>query len=337
MKDTIGTSRIAEYRKTSPKQDELFLFYFTKYEYLENILFGDGMIVSVLGTGNDPYEIDFAPVEDWSKFKAFTYLRDEENEKELISTMKEVTPIRVFCLSANVSSPPMWGHYAGGHTGVCLAFKLKFSTDMALIDRLKTILYRKRRISLSDCLYEEDNMIYLNSDLVRFFAHYTKASDWSHEREFKLDLDLHHLGGTRPHFSERKVDGKVRQFSRYLMPHLDGIIIGSHSKEEIPHFENLIRKYKEQNNISREIICTKAFHDQSMNKILADPYRDMDDDLYWRVRSEMLNSQKNNNPCTLVSMSNFEGKSLRTIQEIRIGGLIEEFLEDERKRLESRD
>lgn len=326
--DRIDRSPIDQVRKTSVMKKEFYLYYFTSKKHLRSILTLDGMKVSVMKTGNDPFECDFVSDRNWAECEPYTFLQNKEHKQYLFEKLTKETMRRVFCLSANVSSPLMWGHYAEGHKGVCLVFKFDLARDTSILYRLRTIIYRNRRIGLSDCIYQEGNNYYLLPELARFYANYTKISDWSYEREFKIDLDLIIHGEANPHFTEKKTKEGVKQFSRFLMPYLDGIIIGSNSDLEISRVESLIEECKKRNNIEREIICVKAHPHQSENTIVAGPYGDMDECLYWKLRSETLKSQCQNREFKLVSMSE-EKVIFRSLPHVHIGGLIEEGLEAE--------
>ena len=139
------------------------------------------------------------------------------------------------CLSARMSSPVMWGHYAEQGKGVCLVFdiplrSIKVNLKQQLIHDDKYKVYRcqsreDKSFCLNEVVYTDERLMlnkvrdYLQSKTQRiniffkFFA--TKSTDWSYEKEFRVQVnenDLHAENGLL--------------FTNILKEYLTGIILG---------------------------------------------------------------------------------------------------------------
>ena len=92
----------------------------------------------------------------------------------------EFERVGVCCLSETWSSPLMWAHYSGNHSGICIRFKASF--QVPFFGSAQRLSYQKDypRIRL-----------FKDSDRVRVeLALLTKAEHWSYEQEWRiLDTD----------------------------------------------------------------------------------------------------------------------------------------------------
>lgn len=290
-------------KETSPG-NYIYLYYYTRPEFLESILTKDGMKVSITGTGNDPLEGDFASERDWDTIdiskRSRALLKIQESKEHL----REHIMMKVFCLSGTVSSPLMWGHYAAGYTGACLVFKIE--KESKAFDRISVVVYRDQRIDIEDCLYEEDDSIYLNTNLAKYYACYTKISDWSYEREFRLDLTPKMLD--TPNISIR--DGML--FSDYLMPYLDAIVLGCRCSIPLPlidaWLDSYSAKYQPRRGDRPKPHRIKSYLYLKNKNIIVDGYGDMPDNLYLELYQKTIVAAEAPFQCTLIPLS-YNGKN----------------------------
>lgn len=219
-------------------------YYYTKAEHLEYILRTGNLKVTQLGHSNDPFE--YKPV-----------LKDEEEESKWDLWMPTMAPCTV-CLSARMSSPVMWGHYAEHGSGICLVFDLPlrtirddFKQQFANDDNYKVYWCLSREgksFSLHEVVYTDDRLRlnkvrdYLQSQTQRvnnffkFFA--TKSTDWSYEKEFRVMVCENALHAE-----------KGLLFTNILKEYLTGIILGHQCTYSYTYVKTLL---KETNN---EAIC----------------------------------------------------------------------------------
>ena len=301
--DSLAGSSI-EARTDNPENRFIYLYYYTRPEFLESILTKDGMKVSITGTGNDPLEGDFASERDWDTIdiskRSRALLKIQESKEHL----REHIMMKVFCLSGNVTSPLMWGHYAAGYTGACLVFKIE--KESKAFDRISVVIYRDQRIDIEDCLYEEDDSIYLNTNLAKYYACYTKISDWSYEREFRLDLTPNMTD--TPNISIR--DGML--FSDYLMPYLDAIVLGCRCSIPLPlidaWLDSYSAKYQPRRGDRPKPHRIKSYLYLKNKNIIVDGYGDMPDNLYLELYQKTMVAAEAPCECTLIPLS-YNGKN----------------------------
>lgn len=302
-------------KETSPG-NYIYLYYYTRPEFLESILTKDGMKVSITGTGNDPLEGDFASERNWDEIDVSMRSRALLKTQESKEYLREHIMMKVFCLSGNVTSPLMWGHYASGYTGACLAFRLDTEKNIDILKRLHTILYRDQRIDIEDCIYEEDDSIYLNITLAQYFACYTKISDWSYEREFRLDLTPNMTD--TPNISIR--DGML--FSDYLMPYLDAIVLGCQCSIPLPLIDAWIDSYCAKYRPCRvdrpKPRRIKSYLYLKNKNIIVDGYGDMPDNLYLERYKITMQEAEAPKICFLISLSHNCQSKNRFISNIHL-------------------
>ena len=220
--------------KTTPRVFRMY--YFTRVEHLEYILRTGNIKVTQLGHSNDPFE--YLPT-----------INDAEEQEKWKSWMPEMAPCTI-CLSARMSSPVMWGHYAGHGKGICLAFDLPIhlispSYKMAYAKNDNYKFYHCFRpndtyLKLFEVVYS-DTRLPINTvkgftqkctedweEYVQLFA--TKSSDWSYEKEFRLMINENEL-----------VADKGLLFSKVLTPYLSGIILGHECEYSYTYVKTLLK------------------------------------------------------------------------------------------------
>lgn len=101
------------------KAKKIRLFHYTKADNLDKILSSGLIRLTATTNTNDPFEASIR--HPYPEDEISDYLRRNCSPEVWNSDMQQ-SPSLVVCLSAKMSSPSMWGHYADSHKGVCLVF-----------------------------------------------------------------------------------------------------------------------------------------------------------------------------------------------------------------------
>ena len=112
---------------------------------------------------------------------------------------------KLACFSEDLHNIPMWGNYAGNHTGVCLEFELRLSSRSSTDEPIAfPVSYQAKRPCVGfDALYEftsrgskkQADKNLFNSVFEAFFL--TKSEHWSYEREWRILESSDHTAGYR--------------------------------------------------------------------------------------------------------------------------------------------
>lgn len=307
-------------KETSPG-NYIYLYYYTRPEFLESILTKDGMKVSITGAGNDPLEGDFASDRDWDSIDNSKKSKAIMKMQNLKGMLKDRIMGRVFCLSGRVSSPLMWGHYAAGYTGACLAFKFDIKEDKNIINNLHTIQYIDQRIDIEDCIYEENDKIYLNLSLARHYACFTKISDWSYEREFRLLLGSDNEENPENPEKSKNPNITIRDgmlFSDYLMPYLDGVILGPRCSIPIPIIDAWLDEYTKKYRPGQDKPKYISSYLHMRNKdIFAVDYGDISESQYIEMCRLTITKAESKRNCILIPLFGNAENEKREVSNIR--------------------
>lgn len=216
------------------RQKRYYFYRFIEYKHLEDFLATHQLKVSELSKSNDPLE--FLPAFSCSQ------------EKELWRRNKSDSLFASICLTRMLSTGAMWGHYADGHKGVCLVFKLPLTrllqgampSDYTVFPEARAYSINQV-VSLVKVLYKSERPKF-NRDVRRamhkrmfswfFNATMTKAPEWEYEQEYKLIL---------PDELCVQRDGKV--YYGGLWRYFKGVVLGvqcTHSSEEV---KKMFHKY----------------------------------------------------------------------------------------------
>jgi hypothetical protein len=149
------------------------LYYMTSHEVAtKHILTDRRMKLSRFHELNDPFEL-----------KPHS-LADKEMRKITRIFQREYFPHKgVLCFSDNWRSPVMWAHYAEKHRGICLGFDVG-KDDSSLVCQVE---YNPKRVKF--LLDREKESYGLDEHFVRTLI-YTKAQEWSYEREWRAIATL---------------------------------------------------------------------------------------------------------------------------------------------------
>jgi len=114
---------------------------------------------------NDPFELMFASTADKDDRPIFKKLRDHWSNS-----------LGIICMGKHWSSPVMWGHYAGNHTGVCLGFEVPDGLA-------KQMVYEPAR--LQGLLDPTKPLRGLDTAILERVIT-TKYSQWAYEEEWRV-------------------------------------------------------------------------------------------------------------------------------------------------------
>jgi Protein of unknown function (DUF2971) len=151
------------------EKESMRVFYMTSTKWAEVILKERRLKLARFGELNDPFELSLID-------------NRPRATREVVHriTGHFQTTIGVICFGADWKSPVMWAHYADKHFGVALGFEVA--------DALLTkITYSDKKISVP--FGEHLPRFGLSEDLLNKIR-MTKATDWSYEREFRVESEL---------------------------------------------------------------------------------------------------------------------------------------------------
>jgi Protein of unknown function (DUF2971) len=149
----------------------MILYHYMRPEFVLDTILNDLIKISTMESVNDPNEMIPAFI-DQNGWKAPNCLVREDMQKKILMNTG------MMCLSATVSSPGMWTHYADKHKGV--AFQFDFPSDV--MQGLHKVDYTDERVVInqSDDL---NNRTVRNDILLKLIK--TKATCWCCEQEYR--------------------------------------------------------------------------------------------------------------------------------------------------------
>jgi hypothetical protein len=145
------------------------VYYMTSAKWGEVILREHRLKLARFGELNDPFELSLIDNRPRETRKVAKLIRDHFQ-----------STIGVICFGGSWASPVMWAHYADKHFGVALGFDV---AD-ALLSRIE-YADKKIRVPLGAHL----PMHGLSETLLNKIR-MTKATDWSYEREYRVESEL---------------------------------------------------------------------------------------------------------------------------------------------------
>ena len=93
--------------------------------------------------------------------------------------------VRFVCFTTSPNNLPMWHHYAGGHTGICLEYNTEDITNIYHINRLFPVYYVDKVPDMTNMLLQEE---YPKFGFMEYLAIH-KLKDWAYENEWRLIYD----------------------------------------------------------------------------------------------------------------------------------------------------
>lgn len=226
------------------KMKKIRMYHYTKAENLDKILSSGLIRLTAVSDANDPFEgsIKHPTVED-----------EIENElktmcgKEVWNNYLKEEPPLIISLSAKMSSPAIWGHYADSHKGVCLVFEIPvyFCEDGDEVDeeqrKLARAIFPLEYNDSKPCI--ED--LVPDNDVVRKYqrllrdSYIRKGKEWEYENEVRIQVanglatrELHNdivwLGGW-PYYNG-------------LMGYLHSVILGVRCEKRTSWVESRLRE-----------------------------------------------------------------------------------------------
>jgi hypothetical protein len=145
------------------------VYYMTSAKWAEVILKERRLKLARFGELNDPFELSLIDNRQ----------RDTRRVVQLMTDHFHKT-IGVICFGANWASPVMWAHYGDKHFGVAFGFDVpdELLTKIQYTDKKIEVPFGKQlpKYGLSAALLNKVRM--------------TKATDWSYEREYRVESAL---------------------------------------------------------------------------------------------------------------------------------------------------
>lgn len=314
------------------------LYKFMSYESFEALLKSKGVKLTEFSQANDPYEFmpSFDIAHDMFEF-FYKYQLPKEMwlkiwytvpwKKMIGAIMRdwlniwENTKNRVVCMSARISSPVMWAHYAERSSGVCLVFK--FNANVSNVEgmkaQLRQVTYTDSRVSLlpvcsKPCSNESEKRWMYDLLTRACLAH--KSTDWAYEREYRLIV----------HGDENvSVESNGICVYQELLPYLHGVVLGAEcSKIDEGETDRRLEGLGIQFHDLRKTV--KAQYSFGKNKIIAG-YPDMSDGEHenWRARlfeNETLNAYDDEMIHFFNSVRRNYAEERNIIDSITLGGLL---------------
>lgn len=144
------------------------LYYFTRLEHAIDDIQNGWLKVARWRDMNDPFEL-----------LAFNVLDKRVRNEMEAHVEAEAAATGLLCFAEDWTSPVMWAHYGGRHSGVCLGLNVRRTTVEAVryIDRRQTGDWQPESWPTPSA--EQRRILRI-----------TKASDWKYEREHRVVVEL---------------------------------------------------------------------------------------------------------------------------------------------------
>jgi len=145
---------------------------------------------------------------DWlnelNKLVAEKEAQDDEMKRiELQKVLKEITiggfedvnrafndmfndMARIACFTESNTNLPMWTHYAGGHTGICIEYNIDCLSNKLKRSRLIPVNYVGELPDILKIFWEKEGC---NPTILEYILLH-KLEDWSYEKEWRLILTV---------------------------------------------------------------------------------------------------------------------------------------------------
>lgn len=228
-----------------PKPDPVFKF--GKFEHLEKTLNEKKLRFAALRTFNDITELDFNVnilIDNDSELELSIHL-----ERELSRKVREFLDRgRVTCFSLSPYSHLMWAHYSENHHGICYEFDLKYLIRDSRIKHDK-VSYSSTKPELSYYRRPTSDVVSRSHSEKIIF---TKASDWSYEKEYRL----------------LNFDGL--EFMKFPATALKSVIVGAKMGEHnLEQVRKIVERYGRENDCEATIKYA-GYSDTEYSMIISD-------------------------------------------------------------------
>jgi len=195
------------------------LYYMTSNETATKYVLPDRrMKLSLFPDLNDPFELQPHSLNDKDLRRVTRVLNEHFSETK-----------GLICFSDNWKSPVMWAHYADKHKGVCLGFDVPDTGPDPLAG---PVSYNPKRLQF--VLDQTKDLGGIDSDFLKAVL-YTKAHEWSYEREWRALADL------------KEKDSATGYYYVDFGPQLQlrEVILGSRNSVPVGQMAKLVRKNQE--------------------------------------------------------------------------------------------
>lgn len=89
---------------------------------------------------------------------------------------------RIACFSESSDNLPMWNHYAGGYTGICLEYDVLTNPNIYQVNRLEPVFYVDQLPDMTKIAIRKENSFFTWLD----YPVIHKLNDWRYEKEWRL-------------------------------------------------------------------------------------------------------------------------------------------------------
>jgi hypothetical protein len=192
------------------------LYYMTSHEVaIEHILPERRVKLSLFPDLNDPFELKPYVLADKLLRRVNLALERQYFGKK-----------GILCFSDNWQSPVMWAHYADKHKGVCLGFDIGELNGEPLA---YPVSYSAERLQFQ--IDQEKDLLGIDERYVRALL-YTKAQQWSYEREYRIVANLE--------LRDEKTGHYYVDFGAQLQ--LREVVLGARNEMPVGQMAKLVRK-----------------------------------------------------------------------------------------------
>lgn len=192
------------------------LYYMTSHKVaVEHVLPERRMKLSLFQDLNDPFEL-----------KPYVLADKQLRRVNLALERQYFGKKGILCFSDNWRSPVMWAHYADKHKGVCLGFDVGEINGEPLAH---PVSYFPERLQFQ--LDQDKDLLGIDERYVLALL-YTKAHEWSYEREYRVVGNLE--------VRDEKTGHYYVDFGEKLQ--LREVILGARNEMAVGQMARLVRK-----------------------------------------------------------------------------------------------
>lgn len=276
------------------------LFHYTRAENLDKILSSGLIRLTAVSDANDPFE---GTIKHPTEEEEISYELKSLCGKEVWNNYLKEEPPLIISLSAKMSSPAIWGHYADSHKGVCLVFEIPvyFYEEGDDLDEEQRKLARPIfPLEYNDgkpCVEElatDDDFKKIYQRLLRD-SYIRKGKEWEYENEVRIQV-ANALVTRELHADIVWLDGWP--YYNGLMGYLHGVILGVRCEKRASWVESRLRELNYSNAfVSRAKVSPtqyKIIAKYSKDENTMEEYKDTCSSVN-QIRRTYSNSRRNDN------------------------------------------
>ena len=276
------------------------LFHYTRAENLDKILSSGLIRLTAVSDANDPFE---GTIKHPTEEEEISYELKSLCGKEVWNNYLKEEPPLIISLSAKMSSPAIWGHYADSHKGVCLVFEIPvyFYEEGDDLDEEQRKLARPIfPLEYNDgkpCVEE----LATDADFKKIYqrllrdSYIRKGKEWEYENEVRIQV-ANALVTRELHADIVWLDGWP--YYNGLMGYLHGVILGVRCEKRASWVESRLRELNYSNAfVSRAKVSPtqyKIIAQYSKDENTMEEYKDTCSSVN-QIRRTYSNSRRNDN------------------------------------------